>query len=68
MTERVCYHIGMLARDRDPKEASTKADAEAAKELDHLATWWMQHAEKGKAVLFQKRIGAELFEYYGVML
>jgi hypothetical protein len=68
MSECLLYHTGMLARDRDPKEASTKADAEAAKELDHLATWWMQHAELGKAILFQRKIGPEQFEYYGVML
>lgn len=68
MSECLLYHTGMLARDRDPDFASTKAAAEAAKELDHLATWWMQHAEKGKAILFQRRIGQEQFEYYGVML
>jgi hypothetical protein len=68
MTERLLYHTGMLARDRDPDFAAGPASADAAKELDHLATWWMQHAEKGKAVLFQKRIGPECFEYYGVML
>jgi hypothetical protein len=62
------YHTGYLAGDRDPKAAGDKAAAEAAIEIDHLATWWMQHAEKGKAVLFQKRIGPECFEYYGVML
>lgn len=37
-------------------------------ELDRLATWWMQHAELGKAILFQRKVGPEQFEYYGVML
>ena len=68
MTEGELYHTGMLARDRDPDNASNKAAADAAIELDHLATWWMNHAEKGKAALFQKRVGPECFEYYGVML
>lgn len=68
MSDWLLYHTGYLVRDRDPENASSKAAADAAIEIDHLATWWMWHAEKGRAVLFQRRLGPECFEYYGVML
>jgi hypothetical protein len=61
------YHTGMLARDRHPDFAPC-GTAAAALELDRLANWWMQHAEAGKAVLFQRKVGPERFEYYGMML
>jgi hypothetical protein len=68
MSERLLYHTGYLARDREYRLTHSPAAAEAAKELDHLATWWMNHAEKGKAVLFQVRTGPECWNYYGVMV
>ena len=67
MSKLRLYHTGMLARDRDP-DFTPLGTTEAAMELDRLATWWMQHAELGKAILFQRKIGPERFEYYGVML
>ena len=68
MKERLLYHTGYLARDREHRIMRTPAEVDTAKELDHLATWWMNHAEKGKAILFQVRIGPERWEYYGVMV
>jgi hypothetical protein len=67
VSEPWLYHTGMLARDRDP-DFTPLGTTDAAMELDRLATWWMQHAELGKAILFQRKVGPECFEYYGVML
>lgn len=59
------YHVGFLARDRQPPEKANDEQKRVAREIGHTADWWYSLACQGKAVIYQRRIGKERFEYVG---
>ncbi len=67
---RVVYHVGFLAPDRStygrdgkPKSEPDKTAAYAIDQVGDLA--WQLHKD-GKALLTQRRIGKEMFEYIAI--
>ncbi len=64
--ESICYHIGLLARDRDAKEAPNKFTDEA-KIIQSVASSIYNRSTanqcSGEFVLFQKKISPDVYAY-----
>lgn len=55
------YHLGLLARDREPKVS--RLPEEQRRELQLVADRALAFAEQGRAHLLQRRIGPHAFAY-----
>lgn len=56
------YHTGYLAKDRDPEFTSLES-TEKALELDKLAKRVLKESQKGNAILTQRKLGINNYEY-----
>lgn len=58
------YHVGFLARDREPAENETRAEAEVRENLSDKADKLWRAAMDGKVTLYQRRVGPMKWEYH----
>ncbi len=66
----VVYHVGLLGADRSDTgrngKRKSKEDIKAAWDVNKVADLAWELYERGSAILTQRRIGDEMFEYIAI--